>query len=57
MISDSFTVTGINLSYKHVDTHQYHEFYFTDWLAAIEFAKLVDRSGKTELLTLKVKES
>ncbi len=57
MTSDSFTFTSINLSYRSVWTQQYHEFDFTDWRAALEFAKLVGRSGGAELLTLKAEES
>ena len=52
--SETKIPSKIKLSYRHVDTKQYHEFNFSDWRAAIEFAKMVDRSDETELLDLKV---
>jgi len=44
----------IHLSYERTDTKQYHEFNFSDWHAALEFAKMVDRSDETRLLSLKL---
>jgi len=52
--SETKIPSKIKLSYRRVDTKQYHEFNFSDWRAAIEFAKMVDRSDETELLDLKV---
>lgn len=44
----------IFVSYERCDTKQYHEFYFSDWSAALEFAKLADRSDDAKLLSVEV---
>jgi hypothetical protein len=44
----------IHLAYQRTDTKQYHEFNFSDWYAALEFARMVDRSNETQLLSLKI---
>ncbi len=46
----------IHLSYEREDTKQQHEFDFSSWEAALEFAKLVDKSNETKLLALRVGE-
>ena len=51
---DSKPNKKIFVSYERCDTKQYHEFYFSDWSAALEFAKLADRSNETKLLSVEV---
>lgn len=51
---DSEPNNKIFVSYERCDTKQYHEFYFSDWSAALEFAKLADRSNETKLLSVEV---
>ena len=46
----------IYFCYERTDTKQFYEFTFSDWQAALDFAKLVDKSEETRLLKLELVE-